>query len=81
MDTLEFLEMPPWMADCPLVSGWCRYNGRIYYADLNYAESEKQQYPVFDLAYCATKALNNIYLLQRKWDSSKFRRWKNHSNW
>lgn len=75
------IEIPDWIVDCPLVSGWCRYNGRIYYADLNYEESKKVNKPVFDLAYCATKAMNGIYLLQRQWDKNKFRRWSNNSNW
>ena len=73
--------LPEWLDGCPLVSGWCRYNGRIFFADLNYEESEKAQKPIFDLAYCATKALNGIYLLRREWDSKKFCRWGKHSNW
>ena len=73
--------LPDWMKSCPLISGWCRYNGRIFYADLNWEESEKAEKPIFDLAYCATKALNNIYLLQREWHPKKFRRWGKHSNW
>lgn len=73
--------LPKWMDGCPLVAGWCRYNGRIFFADLNYEESDKAQKPIFDLAYCATKALNGIYLLRREWDSKKFCRWGKHSNW
>jgi hypothetical protein len=73
--------LPDWLESCPLVSGWCRYNGRIFYADLNWEESQKAEKPIFDLAYCATKALNNIYLLQREWHPKKFRRWGKHSNW
>ena len=73
--------LPAWMENCPLVSGWCRYNGRVFYADLNYEKSEQAQRPVFDLAYCATKAMNGIYLLTRPWDANKFKRWANNSNW
>lgn len=73
--------IPKWMNECPMVFSWCRYNGQIYFASLNYEESEKAQWPVFDLAYCATKAMNNIFLFQRKWDKTKFCRWKNNSNW
>jgi hypothetical protein len=74
-------EYPKWMGNCPLIFGWCRYNGRIYFADLNYEESEKAQKPIFDLAYCATKAMNGIFLLRREWDAKKFCRWSNYSNW
>lgn len=78
---LEKVIIPKWLEDCSLVSGWCRYNGRVFFADLNFEESEKLQKPVFDLAHCATKAMNNIYLLRREWHPKKFRRWKNNSNW
>ncbi len=81
VDVLLAEAIPDYIKDCPLVFGWCRYNGRVYFADLNWEESEKRQKPVFDLAYCATKALNGIYLIQRGWDKNKFTRWKNYSNW
>ena len=67
--------LPSWLHGCPLVFGWCRYNGRVYFADLNFDESEKAQKPIFDLAYCATKAMNGIYLMRREWDIKKFSRW------
>lgn len=73
--------VPDWYKDCPLAFDWCRYNGRIYFASLNYEESEKKNEPIFDLAYCATKAMNGIFLIQRVWDKNKFRRWGNHSKW
>jgi hypothetical protein len=73
--------LPAWLDGCPLIFGWCRYNGRIFFADLNYEESVKANKPVFDLAYCATKALNNIYLLRREWNAKKFCRWSKNSNW
>lgn len=72
---------PQWLADCPLVFDWCRYNGQIYFASLNLEESEKAEHPIFDLAYCATKAFNGIFLLRRCWERKKFCRWKGHSTW
>ena len=57
--------IPDWLAKCWLVEDWCLYNGDVYFASLNYEESEKRQKPVFDLAYCATKAANGIFLKQR----------------
>jgi len=80
-NTMLAVVIPNWMNNCPLVYGWCRYNGRVFFADLNYEESEKAQKPIFDLAYCATRAMNNIYLLRREWDAKKFCRWRNNSNW
>ena len=74
-------EIPHWMENCPFTSGWVRYNGRVYYADLNWEESKKAEKPIFDLAYCATKAMNHIYLLRREWDPKKFSRWGTYSNW
>ena len=72
---------PKWLDACPFVSGWCRYNGRIYYADLNHELSAAAEKPIFDLAYCATKALNGIYLFSREWDKNKFRRWGKAISW
>ena len=63
---------------CPLVEGWCKYSNEIYYASLNYDESIKKQKPVFDLAYCATKAMNGIFLKQRVW-SKRFQKIYNHN--
>jgi hypothetical protein len=54
-----------------IANDWCEYNGETYYASLNYEESVRRGKPVFDLAYCATKAFNNIFLKQRVW-SKKF---------
>lgn len=64
-------ELPKWMDGCPLVFDWCKYNGEVYFASLNYAESDKMGKPVFDLAYCATRALNGLFIKQRVW-SKKF---------
>ena len=80
-DSILEMEIPVWMIDCPLCFDWCRYNGRIYFASLNYDESEKIGKPIFDLAYCATRAMNGIFLLQREWDKKKFSRWKGVSTW
>lgn len=74
-------QLPEWMNGCPIVFDWVRYNGHIYFASLNYEESEKCKIPVFDLAYCATRALNNNFLIQRPFDKAKFCRWKGHSTW
>lgn len=73
--------LPIWMDNCPLIEGWCRYNGKIYFASINFEESEKAQKPIFDLAYCATKAFNDIYLFRREWDKKKFCRWAKHPSW
>jgi len=59
------IQMPAWLGSCNIVSDWCKYNGVIYYGVLNWQESEKRNKPVIDLAYCATRALNEIFLKQR----------------
>lgn len=63
--TPEEIEMPAYLKNVPIVFDWCFYNGEIYFASLNYEESEKRGKAVFDLAYCATKAMNGIFLKRR----------------
>jgi len=67
------MKIPAWLKDGVIVFDWCTYNGERYFAVLNWGESEKRQKPVIDLAYCATKAMNEIFLKQRVW-SKKFKR-------
>ena len=64
-EQIERLMMPKWLPEnCP-VYDWCEYNGERYFAVLNYEESERRKKPVIDLAYCATKGMNGIFLMQR----------------
>ncbi len=72
---VEDFELPIWLKDCPLVFDWCVYKGQVYFAALNYQESEQRQKPVFDLAYCATKAMNGIFLRKAVWGKNKFHPW------
>lgn len=72
---------PEWLEDCPLVYDWCKYDGVVYFADLNYEESEKANKPIFDLAFCATRAMNHIFLKRVEWDSERFSRWENECTW
>jgi len=73
-DSLLTVVVPNWLKDCPLVYDWCNYNGKIYFASLNYEESEIANKPIFDLAYCATKAMNGIYIMRRQWNPKKFKK-------
>jgi hypothetical protein len=57
----------------PIVSDWCEYKGEIYYAVINYQETERVGRPMMDLHYCATKALNNIVEKTVQWDKRKFK--------
>jgi hypothetical protein len=60
--TPENVVIPEYMENVPVVFDWCTYQGKTYFASWNYEESEKIQQPVFDLAYCATKAMNEVFL-------------------
>jgi hypothetical protein len=77
----EEVELPKWLKNVPFVSDWCLFKGEIYYAQINFEESEKRNKAVFDLAYCATKSLNNIYLRQVVWGKKKFQPWVGYSKW
>lgn len=70
-DPVTEMELPKWFKPVTIVSDWRKYNGEVYFGVLNWAESERRNKPVIDLAYCATKAMNEIFLLQRVW-SKKF---------
>lgn len=72
---------PDWLEECPLVYDWCKFDGQIYFADLNFQESEKIGKPVFDLAFCATRAMNHIYLKREVWDPERFTRWDGECSW
>lgn len=64
---IDELLKPVWLKENVIVYDWCRYNGEVYFAVLNWDESEKRQKPVLDLAYCATRAMNGLFLKQRVW--------------
>ncbi len=48
--------------DCPIFSDWVTYYGKTYYAECDYAKSKELNKPVFNLAYCATVAMNEIWV-------------------
>lgn len=79
--TAEEIKIPDWFKqNCWLVFDWCVYKGNVYFAALNYNESERRQKAVFDLAYCATRAMNGIFLKQAVWGPNKFKQWDQSSN-
>lgn len=62
-ELLDNWELPIWLTDCPIgCFDWVIYKGEIYCADLDFDASEKANKPVFNLAYCITKAMNEIWL-------------------
>lgn len=66
-DTVEDTIMPDYLKGVWVIFDWCLYNSEMVFVSWNYEESEKRQKPVFDIAYCATKAMNGIFLNQRVW--------------
>lgn len=60
-------ERPQYLKGVWVIFDWCLYNGEQVFVSWNYEESEKRQKAVFDIAYCATKAMNGIFLKQRVW--------------
>lgn len=67
---IEDFKMPDWFKDCPIVFDWITYKGEVFFASLNWEQSEKRNKPVFDLAYCATRAMNDFFLKQRVYNKS-----------
>jgi hypothetical protein len=67
---MEEMELPAWLKPEVIVYDWCKYRGEIYFAVLNWEESDKRNKPVIDLAYCATKAMNGIFIMQRVWNKN-----------
>lgn len=69
-ENIDNFAMPKWMDGCPISYDWVKYRGEVFFAVLNWEESDKRGKPVFDLAYCATKAMNGIFLKQRVYRKS-----------
>lgn len=67
-ETPENMTMPSWLKPNVVVYDWCYYKGEKVFVSLNFNESEKRQKPVMDIAYCATKAANEVFLKQRIWN-------------
>ena len=65
----------------PFVFDWCEYKGETYFAGFNYEASEKAGKPMFDMFYCATRALNHVVLFTAQFDKSKFKRSKLSIEW
>jgi len=71
------MELPKWMEGCWLAEDWVYYKSKVYFASLNYEASEKKGKPVFDLAYCATQAMNGIFERTNvSWHPNKFKPYK-----
>ncbi len=71
-DPVADLVIPSWLKNDVIIYDWCEYNGEVYFGVLNWEESERRQKPIIDLAYCATKAMNFIFIKQRVW-SKRFK--------
>jgi hypothetical protein len=68
--------LPKYLDECWLINGWCKYKDEVFFASFNYEQSEKHQKPIFDLAYCATKAMNEIFIKRVKWNTKHFEKYK-----
>lgn len=69
---MKLLPIPKYIEKCPLVFDWVNYKGEVYYAELNWERSIKAKRAMFDLAYCATVALNGSFLKTVCWHPEKF---------
>ena len=65
----------------PFVFDWCEYKGETLFAGFNYEASEKAGKPMFDMFYCATRALNHVVLFTTQFDKSKFQPSKLSKEW
>lgn len=70
-------ELPPKinrMVDkLPLVFDWVEFKGETVFAGFNYEASVKAGKPMFDIFYCATRALNDMVLFTTQFDKNKFK--------
>lgn len=70
-------ELPPEISrmveKLPFVFDWVDYKGETLFAGFNYAASEKAGKPMFDMFYCATRALNHCVLFTTQFDKNKFK--------
>lgn len=56
-------QQPEWLNRCPIgCFDWVIYKRKIYCADLDWEASIKINKPVFNLAFCITKAMNECWL-------------------
>lgn len=56
-------KQPEWLDGCPISNfDWVTYKRKVYCADLDWESSKSAKKPIFNLAYCITKAMNEIWL-------------------
>lgn len=54
--------------------GWILYKGTHVFAQINYERSKKANRPMYDISYCATKALNGIVLFCCQYNKKHFKK-------
>jgi hypothetical protein len=57
----------------PIIFDWVEFKGETMFAGFNYEASEKAGKPMFDMFYCATRALNHCVLFTTQYDKNKFK--------
>jgi hypothetical protein len=71
------LEFPPKIArmvkKLPIVFDWVEFKGETMFAGFNYDRSLEAGKPMFDMFYCATRALNHCALFTTQFDKNKFK--------
>lgn len=57
----------------PIIFDWVEFKGETMFAGFNYDASLKAGRPMFDMFYCATRALNGVVLFTTQYDKNKFK--------
>lgn len=65
----------------PVVFDWVELKGETVFAGFNYDASLKAGKPMFDIYYCATRALNDVVLFTTQFDKNKFKPSKLSREW
>lgn len=65
----------------PFIFDWVEFNGETMFAGFNYDASLKAGKPMFDIYYCATRALNDVVLFTTQFDKNKFKPSKLSREW
>lgn len=71
-DQFKPVDVPDYIWNCPVCFDWCVFKGETYFGMINYERSIKARRPMIDLAYCATRGLNNVVLKTVAYSAKNF---------
>lgn len=75
-DPVAEFKMPPMIEALPtwVFNDWVEYRGETYFAMVDVQKSLRCGRPVIDLAYCATRGMNNVVLKTVNYNADLFKK-------